>query len=90
MDRGAWWATVYGVAKSQTQRSNKTAMFQTFPETKHCRRKVMRHTYKNWKFFFTLMLQVLLRVCWPKLGLTFLKSFTNCLTFYENFINKTQ
>ena len=22
MDRGAWWATVYGVAKSQTQWSN--------------------------------------------------------------------
>ena len=21
MDRGAWWATVYGVAKSQTQRT---------------------------------------------------------------------
>ena len=28
MDRGAWWATVHGVAKSQTRLSDKT----TIPE----------------------------------------------------------
>ena len=27
MDRGAWWATVHGVAKSQTQLSNLTFTF---------------------------------------------------------------
>ena len=27
MDRGAWWATVHGVAKSQTQLSNFTFTF---------------------------------------------------------------
>ena len=28
MDRGAWWATVYGVAESQTGLSNLTTMCQ--------------------------------------------------------------
>ena len=51
MDRGAWRAPVHGVAESQTRLSNKIAMFQTSPQTKDCRRKVMSHTYKNWKFF---------------------------------------
>ena len=27
MDRGAWWATVYGVAKSKTQLSMHTYLF---------------------------------------------------------------
>ena len=29
-DRGAWWAAVYGVAKSQTQLSDRTTMYD-FP-----------------------------------------------------------
>ena len=28
MDRGAWWATVHGVAKSQTRLSEHTCTFQ--------------------------------------------------------------
>ena len=28
MDGGAWWSTVHGVAKSQTQRSNFTSVFR--------------------------------------------------------------
>ena len=33
MDRGAWWATVHGVAKSQTQMTGQHFHFQgnTFP-----------------------------------------------------------
>ena len=30
MDRGAWWATVHGVTKSQTQLSNHHMYFLTF------------------------------------------------------------
>ena len=30
MDRGAWWATVHGVAKSQTRLSNFTFTFHTY------------------------------------------------------------
>ena len=30
MDRGTWWATVHGVAKSQTQLSDFTFTFQYF------------------------------------------------------------
>ena len=42
MDRGAWWATVHGVAKSQTQQSNFTFTFKITadgdcnPEIKRC------------------------------------------------------
>ena len=32
MDRGAWWATVHGVAKSQTQLSDFTFTFDNASE----------------------------------------------------------
>ena len=32
MDRGAWWATVHGVSKSQTQLSTHTGISESLPE----------------------------------------------------------
>ena len=34
MDRGAWWATVHGVAKSQTRLSDFIFSFISFPNEK--------------------------------------------------------
>ena len=35
MDRGAWWATVHGVAKSRTQLSNFTFFHFPYDKSKH-------------------------------------------------------
>ena len=37
MDRGAWWATVHGIAKSQTQKVTNTHMHKKKIKANHCK-----------------------------------------------------
>ena len=47
MDGGAWWATVHGVAKSQTQLSNLTFTFIYLKVAKRVDLKISHHKQTN-------------------------------------------
>ena len=44
MDRGAWWATVHSVAKSQTLLSNEACMHEPLSVRDSCRGKAKLQT----------------------------------------------
>ena len=49
MDGGAWWATVYVVAKSQTRLSNLTFTFRLYSTGNYIQFPVIKHNGKDYK-----------------------------------------
>ena len=57
MDRGAWWATVHGVAKSQTQLNDFTSLHFFIAESKELKNLLMKVKENSEKFGLKLNIQ---------------------------------
>ena len=51
MDRGAWWATVHGVAKSETRLSNRASKYYGYSKRGNQEKKNHVQKYRPWSFY---------------------------------------